>query len=195
MKFAFLGFFRRLGYNVQGQKTLWWVITTLTVIAMAISIGVIYYPCIFTTLEILESVSIFSAKENQVLMVPAFCPLQAAGDAIYQSFRIQFGCDFATDLIRKIETNYAVNRALKIPLSPYHSDLASPESANPLSQKSRHPRNVLSHTHHNGYLSYKDHCRTPRPARGQCVVLLLRHNRADTMCVAKHPAYLSASHV
>ena len=51
IKFSFLAFFRRLGHNVRGQKLIWWVVTVLTIIALAISVGVSYYPCIFATFE------------------------------------------------------------------------------------------------------------------------------------------------
>ena len=51
IKFSFLAFFRRLSHNVSGQKILWWFVTICTIAALAISIGVAYYPCIFATFE------------------------------------------------------------------------------------------------------------------------------------------------
>ena len=47
IKFAFLTFFRRLGNNVRGQKIVWRTVFGFTVGGLAISIGVIYYRCLF----------------------------------------------------------------------------------------------------------------------------------------------------
>lgn len=57
IKLAFLAFFRRLSHNVKGQKVLWWTVLFLTTAGFAVSMGVMYYPCIFTTLEHAESES------------------------------------------------------------------------------------------------------------------------------------------
>jgi hypothetical protein len=45
VKFAFLAFFRKLSKDVKGERILWWIVTALTVSALAISIGVYVYPC------------------------------------------------------------------------------------------------------------------------------------------------------
>ncbi|KAF4634715.1 hypothetical protein G7Y89_g3385 [Cudoniella acicularis] len=83
IKFSFLVFFRKLSENIRAERILWWIVTALTVAALAISIGVTYYPCIFATFE----------------FETTFCPTPKAGAAIYRSYRIQFGCDFASDFI------------------------------------------------------------------------------------------------
>lgn len=83
IKFSFLALFRKLSENVRSERILWWIVTALTVAALGISIGVSYFPCIFATIEF-ES---------------TWCPTPKAGAAIYRSYRIQFGCDFASDLI------------------------------------------------------------------------------------------------
>jgi putative Mn2+ efflux pump MntP len=55
IKFSFLALFRKLSKDVRRERILWWVITALTVISLAISIGVSYFPCIFATSEFEES--------------------------------------------------------------------------------------------------------------------------------------------
>ena len=66
IKFAFLALSRRLGHNVKGQKVLWRTILVLTTAGLAISVGVLYYPCMFTTWEhaASESFSILSQYIN-----------------------------------------------------------------------------------------------------------------------------------
>ena len=51
IKLSFLAFFRKLGHHVRGQKALWYVVLAVTIAGWAVSVGVIYYPCTFTTLE------------------------------------------------------------------------------------------------------------------------------------------------
>lgn len=51
IKLSFLAFFRKLGHHVRGQKVLWFVVLGVTIAGWAVSVGVIYYPCTFMTLE------------------------------------------------------------------------------------------------------------------------------------------------
>ena len=45
VKFSLLAFFWRLGQKVQGQKIVWWIITSITLVTYFISIGILPYHC------------------------------------------------------------------------------------------------------------------------------------------------------
>ena len=45
VKFAFLVMFQKLGNNVKGQRTLWWVVFAVTVATLIITIGALPWAC------------------------------------------------------------------------------------------------------------------------------------------------------
>lgn len=46
IKLSFLFFFRRLGQNVRRQKTIWWIVFTITILSYLVCVAILDYNCL-----------------------------------------------------------------------------------------------------------------------------------------------------
>ena len=101
VKLSFLFFFRRLGFNVRGQKGWWWFVLIITILAWVACIADFPYGCSLGSVEHIYSKSCEPTIEPQAYIIEAYCSSLAA---IQRSNRTLYGncaADVVTDCLGK----------------------------------------------------------------------------------------------